>query len=107
MATLMSPAFASTDSDQTNAIAPVTKGAATLVPPEGIALLPVPRLVTPSPGALAAGRWHLGESRAQIYEASAGINTFDDSGREFLWPCTWDQLICIWRLGKNWTHEQG
>src|SRR6266481_6164783 len=39
-------------SDHTNASAPVTKGAATLVPPEGVALPSVPRLVMPSPGAL-------------------------------------------------------
>src|ERR1700736_2752046 len=45
-------ALASTNSDHTNAIAPVTKGAATLVPPEGSAFPLALRLVTPSPGAL-------------------------------------------------------
>jgi len=52
MATLIWPALALGNSDHTKAIAPVTKGAATLVPAEGVALPSVPRLVILSPGAL-------------------------------------------------------
>src|ERR671922_1964742 len=51
-ATLIWPALAFGNCDQVNAIAPVTKGAAMLLPPEGAELPSVPRLVTPSPGAL-------------------------------------------------------
>ena len=45
-------AVAPGNSDQSSAIAPVTKGAAALVPPNGCGLPFVPRLVTFSPGAL-------------------------------------------------------
>src|SRR5215468_6973825 len=51
-ATLIWTALASGNSDQSSAIAPVTKGAAALVPPNVRGLPSVPRLVTLSPGAL-------------------------------------------------------
>src|SRR5438132_11640604 len=40
------------NSDNSNAIAPVTKGAAALVPPDICGLPFVPRLVIPTPGAI-------------------------------------------------------
>ena|SRR5215471_4303856 len=45
------PALALGNSDQSKAIAPVTKGAAALVPPNAPGLPSVPRLVMFSPGA--------------------------------------------------------
>lgn len=51
-ANLIWAAVALGDSDQSSAMAPVTKGAAALVPPDVCGLPFVPRLVTFSPGAL-------------------------------------------------------
>ena len=51
-ASLIWAAVAPGNSDQSSAIAPVTKGAAALVPPNVCGLPFVPRLVTFSPGAL-------------------------------------------------------
>src|SRR6185369_10921814 len=55
-AALMRAAPASGYSDQSSAIAPVTNGAAALVPPMVYGLPSVPRLVTFSPGALTPRR---------------------------------------------------
>ena len=52
MASLICAAVAAGNSDHTNAIAPVTKGTATLVPPNVTDWPSEPRLVMPSPGAL-------------------------------------------------------
>ena len=52
MANFTSAAGAPGNSDQSSAIAPVTKGVATLVPPDVCGLPFVPRLVMFSPGAL-------------------------------------------------------
>jgi hypothetical protein len=51
-ANLTSAAFAPGTSDHKSATAPVTKGAATLVPPSVSGFPSAPRLVMPSPGAL-------------------------------------------------------
>src|SRR5271155_2580972 len=51
-ANLISAALAPGNSDQRSAIAPVTKGAAALVPPKVFAFPSIPRLVIFSPGAL-------------------------------------------------------
>ena len=52
MASLICAAVAEGNSDHSSAIAPVTKGTATLVPPSVSDCPSAPRLVMPSPGAL-------------------------------------------------------
>ena len=55
-ASLISPALASGNSDQSSAMAPVTKGAAVLVPAKACSLASALRLAMLTPGALRP--WH-------------------------------------------------